>query len=250
MAPATLTTPAVEVWKDIEGYEGLYEVSSHGRVRSLDRVQVGRGHTKPRLFKGIVLSTFLTQAGYLAVGFMVHRKHKYMLVHRLVAEAFIPNPDNLPQINHKDEDKTNNHVENLEWCTNQYNMVYGTRLERMIKSKLRPIEQLTLEGEHVAFHDRIENCGFNYSTVYRAARHGTQSHGYRWRFVKCKVSERHYRTANTRIEQLTLQGEHVAFFDGTKQVVNTLGYSKTSILEALNGKNKSSHGYKWRYIEN
>ena len=250
MAPATLTTPDVEVWKDIEGYEGLYEVSSHGRVRSLDRVQVGRGHTKPRLFKGIILSTFLTEAGYLAIGFMVHRKHKYMLVHRLVAEAFIPNPDNLPQINHKDEDKTNNHVENLEWCTNQYNMVYGTRLERMIKSKLRPIEQLTLEGEHVAFYDSIEKCGFNYSTVYRAARHGTQSHGYRWRFVDCKDSQRHYRPANSRIEQLTLQGEHVAFFDGTKQVVNTLGYSKTSILEALNGKNKSSHGYKWRYVEN
>lgn len=183
MEQGTKTSPAVEVWRPVVGWEGLYEVSSHGRVRSLDRVQVGRGHTKPRLFKGRVLKQFLDQTGYMTLGFMIHRKHKFVHVHRLVAEAFIPNPDNLPQINHKDEDKTNNNVENLEWCTNQYNMVYGTRIERMRKSKLKPIEQLTLEGEHVAFYDSIEKCGFNYSTVYRAARHGTQSHGYRWRFV-------------------------------------------------------------------
>jgi hypothetical protein len=86
------------------------------------------------------------------------------------------------------------------------------------------------------------------------------AYGYRWRFVDGKdiktlnldepMGERYKRPMNARIEQLTMQGEHVAFFDGMMQVVKTLGYSKTAIWQALNGKNKSSYGYRWRYVNN
>lgn len=104
-----------ETWKDVAGYEGLYQVSDLGRVRSLL-------HGKVRILK------FLDNGyGYLKVE--LNRNGK--LVHRLVAEAFIPNPLNLPQVNHKDEDKTNNTANNLEWCTAKYNLNYGTCRVRM-----------------------------------------------------------------------------------------------------------------------
>ena len=115
----------IEEWRPIVGYEGLYEVSNLGRVRSLDRY-VKCGYEAYRLQKGKVLSPTKDTNGYLKVVLNCNGKHKSINVHRLVTEAFLPNPDNLPEVNHKDEDKTNNRVENLEWCTRKYNVNFGT----------------------------------------------------------------------------------------------------------------------------
>ena len=110
-----------EIWKPVVGYEGLYEVSNLGRVRSLDRYD-SRNHFR----KGRIMKQSYCSKGYLTIDLCLNRKNKKCLVHRLIAQAFIPNPDNLPEINHKDEDKTNNSVENLEWCDRSYNNTYGT----------------------------------------------------------------------------------------------------------------------------
>ena len=110
-----------EIWRPIEGYEGLYEVSSYGRVRSLDKY-VKSGYGSYRLRKGKILSPGIRPDGYLVVSL----QYKMFRVHRLVAQAFILNPDNLPQVNHKDENKANNRVDNLEWCDSKYNNNYGT----------------------------------------------------------------------------------------------------------------------------
>ena len=123
----------IEEWRPVVGYEGLYEVSSYGRVRSVDRyVKVGYGSY--RLHKGKVLSPAKNKYGYLAVNLQAGNRCN---IHRLVAEAFIPNPDNLPQVNHKDEDKTNNSVDNLEWCSRKYNCNYGTRNIRRIETAIK-----------------------------------------------------------------------------------------------------------------
>ena len=119
----------MEEWKSIPGYEGLYEVSSYGRVRSLDRY-VKVKNKSYRLQKGKVLSPGINSYGYLQVFLCCNGKYKIITVHRLIAQAFLPNPDNLPMINHKDEDKTNNNVDNLEWCTQQYNSNYKGVLKR------------------------------------------------------------------------------------------------------------------------
>ena len=111
----------MEIWKDIEGYEGLYQVSNLGRVRSLNYNHTGN----PKLLK---LS--LVRSGYNQCQLWNGGCAKMVLVHRLVAEAFIPNPDDLPQVNHKNEIKADNRVVNLEWCTSKYNMNYGTGVER------------------------------------------------------------------------------------------------------------------------
>ena len=105
-----------EIFKEIEGYEGLYEVSNLGNIRSLR--------------KNIILKPALNQ-GYLQVNLVKDGITKVFLVHRLVAQAFIPNPNNLPLVNHKDYVKDNNNVENLEWCDSKYNNNYGTRNQRL-----------------------------------------------------------------------------------------------------------------------
>ena len=126
----------IEEWRPIEGYEGLYEVSNLGRVRSLDMyVKVGYGNY--RLHKGKVLSPTKNKNGYLKVNLYCNGKQKTIDVHRLVTEAFLPNPDNLPQVNHKDENKTNNRVENLEWCDVKYNLSYGTARIRERDTKIK-----------------------------------------------------------------------------------------------------------------
>lgn len=118
-----------EIWKPVKGYEGYYEVSNLGRVRSIDRVVVDTVRNCERLLKGKVLVQNDKENGYKTVVFCKEHKTHNKYVHRLVAEVFIPNPDNLPQINHKDEDKTNNRVDNLEWCTQLYNNLYGSRMK-------------------------------------------------------------------------------------------------------------------------
>ena len=126
------------VRKPIKGYEGHYEVDQFGRVYSVDRiVHVNdnfREYDKP--LKGKRMKQSVHTKGYKTVPLTKDGKTTTHYVHRLVAEAFIPNPSNLPFINHKDEDKTNNFVENLEWCTEQYNATYGKAREKQAK-KLR-----------------------------------------------------------------------------------------------------------------
>ena len=126
-----------EVWKDIEGYEGYYQVSSIGRVRSVDRYvnHGGKSGKGLSLKNGRILKPTLSGKGYPSVMLSKNSKPKRMLVHRLVAEAFIPNPYNYDEINHKSEVKTENFVENLEWCDRKYNNNYGNRCEKYIKTR-------------------------------------------------------------------------------------------------------------------
>jgi len=112
-----------EIWKDIKGYEGAYQVSNLGRVKSLTRkVKTFNGF---RTTKGQLLKPLKTNRGYYRVDLKQNQKDKYISIHRLVAEAFIPNPNKYLIINHKDNDPSNNAVDNLEWCTQSYNVKYA-----------------------------------------------------------------------------------------------------------------------------
>lgn len=150
-----------EEWKPVpvDEFKNYYEVSSFGRVRSKTYVQyrnVG-GKNRPYTVRGKVLSQ-TTNFGYKLVHLSVNGHSKYFRVHRLVAAAFIPNPDNLPQINHRDEDKQNNNVNNLEWCSSKYNVNYGTRGIRAGIKRGNPVIQKSIDGTMVRKFHSIQNA--------------------------------------------------------------------------------------------
>ena len=188
-----------EEWKAVKGYEGLYEVSNLGNVRSLDHVWEGvrNGVTILIPRKGKVLKLQQRQHGYLCVqlhgrGGHKTRGFKTMSVHRLVAEAFIPNPLGLPEVNHLDEDKTNNRVDNLEWCTHKENSVYGSRPARIGAKhingvKSRAVSQFTLDGDFVATYPSLAEAqrqtGFNKANIHNAINgRYFQAYGYKWEY--------------------------------------------------------------------
>lgn len=117
-----------EIWKDIPGYEGMYKISNLGRVLALNYNKTG---------KAIVRAQRINKQGYLYVNLWKNGQSKSFKTHRIVAIMFIPNPCNLPQVNHKDENKLNNRADNLEWCTASYNVSYGHRARKCLDSHKR-----------------------------------------------------------------------------------------------------------------
>lgn len=135
----------MEIWRDIEGFEGLYQVSNKGRVKSLARYHVRNDR---------IMKTSYDKDGYKRVCLRNNGIKIYKLIHRLVAKAFIPNPNNYPVINHKDENHSNNKVENLEWCTVEYNNNYGTRNGNF----RRKVYQYTIDGELIAVYEKMADA--------------------------------------------------------------------------------------------
>ena len=180
-----------EVWKDMVGYEGLYKVSDKGNIYSVERKD-----SRGQKCGGRMLKPRYDKDGYLIVTLYKNGAEKKKRVHRLVTEVFIPNPNGLPQVNHKDEIKDNNNVENLEWCTSAYNVNLGTRNERVSK-KVRAINVET--GEVLTFNSTAEagRKGFNSGAVSSASRgaykdsktkeligDGHTYRGHRWYYIK------------------------------------------------------------------
>lgn len=175
-----------EIWKDVIDFPN-YQVSNFGNVKSKFRI-VKRTNGRNYLKKEKLLLQQLDN-GYCRVNFFENGKIIHKLVHRLVAQAFIPNYNNLPEINHKDENKTNNRVENLEWCTSKYNCNYGTRNEKILKKRSFKIEQLDKDnnlikvwnsGNEIARHYKVSSS----SHIIRCCRNKNRSmYGYKWRFA-------------------------------------------------------------------
>lgn len=147
-----------EIWKDVPRYEGYYQVSNYGRIKSLPRIIVYSDGRK-YFYDGVLLKQKHDHGGYCAVELTKNSNLETFKVHRLVATVFIPNPNNLPQINHKDENKDNNCVNNLEWCDAAYNNSYGTKIERCVKNlkTKRPVIFTKIaSGEQYYFSSIIE----------------------------------------------------------------------------------------------
>ena len=183
----------IEIWKtaiyDGEIYEGLYKVSNLGKILSLNYNHTG----KPGL-----MNPGTDKDGYFQVNLRKNGKPKWCSVHRLVAETFLENPDNKPEVNHKDEDKTNNFVflnedgsvdkekSNLEWKNHRDNCNHGTRNERIAKALSKPVLQLSLSGDLIREWPSIAECGrngFNQSHVCLCC-NGKKPHykGFRWEY--------------------------------------------------------------------
>lgn len=169
-----------EIWKDIPGFEGLYQVSNLGRVKSFR--QSSKLHKVPEY----ILNPSLSSNGYYQVTLYKDTKRSKVLVHRLVAEAFVPNKNDFPMVNHIDENRLNNTASNLEWCTVTYNNNYGTVRERASDTLSTPVMQFTLTGKPIAVYrsTRIasEMLSVSQRGIQRSCRGEGSSGGYIWKF--------------------------------------------------------------------
>lgn len=168
----------MEEWKDIKGYEGKYQISNRGRVKSL-------GNNKTRKEKILRPGK---RNNYLFINLYKNGKSKKYNIHRLVAEHFLPNPDNLPVINHKDENKLNNNVENLEWCTQEYNMNYGDvnkKRSKKLTKKIQCIETGEIFNGSKDIIDRMFN-GKGYPSNIRNNLYGRtkKAYGYTFKYIE------------------------------------------------------------------
>jgi len=175
-----------EEWKDIKGYEGLYQISNLGNVKSLSRkVKHYMGGEKKCNEK--ILSPDINHHGYCRVTLFNKNKRRRIAVHRLVAEAFVENPNGYPEINHKDENPLNNTCSNLEWCTKGYNINYGTRNERASSHLRKPVLQFGKDGSFIARYISCAEAGKQNNVQWRdisAVCLGKRKHagGYRWKY--------------------------------------------------------------------
>ena len=225
-----------EVWKPVVGYEGYYEVSNLGNVRSLDRANITKkGHIERR--KGRVMSK-INSHGYLRASLKKDNIPKFILIHRLVAEAFIPNPENKPQVNHKDLNKANNRVDNLEWNTalenNKHAQLNRANYfgERHCKSKVN--NEIVKEMRYVYRSQlySMPELAFIYGVSTFAARQIIA--GYTWKNVDYPVQL--YKEVDKKKLSSKLK-ERLAELNITqRQLANTIGYCCSDVCRAVSGK--------------
>lgn len=194
-----------EIWKDIEEFEGLYQVSNLGRVRSLGHDTWHKGRVLKQSFDG--------KGNYLFVGLHKDGKIKQKNVHRLVAETFIPNPNNLPCVNHINEIKTDNRAINLEWCTVEYNSNYGNAKKNMIDSRRKNNDQEEINRK--IKETKRKNGSFS-----------------------CEKP----------VAQYTMDGILVSTYDSATDAERKTGISRGGIQRCCVGRYSQAKGYVWKYI--
>lgn len=240
-----------ELWKDIPWSEGRYSVSNYGRVKSYKNKKI--------------LKQSLSRQGYYSCKLFINREGLSKHVHRLVAEAFIPNEDNLPCVNHKDEDGRNNRLDNLEWCTMKYNSNYGTcqerrvkKLKKILKDKSKVVCKYSLSGILLSKYkgkDEIIQSGASYSTVLRCCKGKIiTACGFVWRYEGDKFSyrppKRNDDCCKKPVVCMSLNGEIIKTYNGITDASIALfgNKSKNAIISrCCNGGRPTAYGFKWRY---
>jgi len=245
----------VEIWKSYPYIAGI-EVSTLGRVRTLDRVvSNGKG---TRLVKGRILKPGSDGNGYLKVGIQIDGKRTMKYVHRLVAETFIPNPDNLPQVNHLDCDRGNNNIENLEFCTisynNKYREKYGISNAESLGRQLLAINLSTLEVLHFRSQGEASRAiGVDCRNVYNVLKgKRNKTHGFWFKeddgsdieIDKDKLKDIVAGMNFTRgVFALNLNTSEVSRFNSQSEASRELGVNRPNIYKVIKGKYKQTGGF-------
>lgn len=232
----------IELWKWIAGYEGLYMVSTHGRVKSMDRY-IQHPHSGRTFMKGRILSPTTNNKGYKQIKLHKNGKYKSYLVHRLVAQAFIPNPNNYPIINHKDENPNNNHYTNLEYCTYRYNINYGNCRKKM--SEAAKGKKYSEETKRKMSEAKKGENAYWYGKHLSEETRDKISKATKGKYMgkDCATSKA--------VLMFTLDGQFIRRFDSIAEANEFLGKKRYSanINNCLLGYADSAYGYKWKYEE-
>lgn len=237
----------IEIFKDISGYEGIYQISNFGRVKSLIDTHGNIRKTEK------ILKEINTRHGYKTYSLYKNKKSKRILTHRLVADAFIPNPNNYVEVNHKDENKANNSVDNLEWCTRKYNCNYGTAAERTAEKTSMPVYQYDKNFNLIKKWNRTSECekhGYKHQGIQASCKGRRMTHkGFIWSYKMLneeeikETSDKLNAMAPRRVYQFTLDGKLVREFKSTKDCMNN-GY-KNIRRYCISG--RIYKGYKWSF---
>lgn len=231
-----------ERWKPIDGYNGLYMVSDRGRIKSYREKKVPNNcyltNGGKIIYEKILKSD--TNHGYEQVGLTKNGKIKNYAIHRLVAQAFIPNPNQLPEINHKNHNKTDNSVDNLEWCDRSYNNKHRRKHKRII--------QLTKKGAKIRIWDSVEEIenelGYKAKIIIRCCNKETYyAYSYSWRYYNMKQ-----KTTFSVYSKIT--GEKIGIFDSITKAAKEINVSDSLIRDCLRGYLKSTHNFLIKRIEN
>lgn len=239
-----------EIWRDVEGYEGRYMVSSWGNVKSL------RG-------RGRILRPQIDIHGYFVVNLCQNSIPKTMRIHRLVANAFIPNPENLPCINHLDEVKANNKVENLEWCTYSHNINWGTRTQRVsqklagsnctqnaVNERSRAVMQFSRDGKYIATFNSTQAAGRavtgrlarNRDIVRCCQRKRPTAYGFVWRYVDENGG------GTKPVAQVDENGNIIRRFPSVRCAAEEYKISYSGVAMCCQGYHKTTHGLRFIYL--
>lgn len=241
-----------EVWKDVKDFEGRYQVSNMGRVRSLDRWSLTE---HPYFIKGMMLKLSPNKGrGYLRVSLSGgHRNYKHYEVHRLVALHFVPGYKEGLIVNHKNEIKTDNRAENLEWCTYQYNLNYSD----VVAWKRKPVYQYDLDGNFIkkykCGHQAEQELGFTIVHAIYASKRG-YTHGFLFsqephtQEYWNKITKEN-KGSTRRVAQYDDNGNETARFNTITEAAKAMNAEVASISNCCRGKTIHSAGHKWKFVD-
>lgn len=268
-----------EEWLSLEDLEGEmwanlsypnYAISNYGRLKRLAHNYVPKvksQHVYPKFIPSKMCKIYMTKRGYLTFRVMYEGKMVSIYVHREVAKAFVPNPNNYMFVNHKNENKSDNRFCNLEWCTAKYNSNYGTcqirrasKLKDVMASRNAGINCYTLQGDLVKHYDtigEITDDGYNLKTIYRCCQHLQETtYGYVWRYDNDSFSAPKYNdskggTLRHKVLQFTLDNQFIRSYDNLKEAALSLGNlnKRSGIVGNIYGKKKQAYGFIWKYAK-
>ena len=236
-------------WKEIEGTNGYYFISDEGKVFSTRNNKM--------------LSTQVLPNGYCRIELNIDGEVRRELIHRLVAEAFIPNPNNYPIINHKDENPSNNHADNLEWCTQEYNCNYGTRNERILANReyvagwnhgqSKPVKQFTLDGKLIHEYGSCGMAatltGLDARSINKCANGKLKQYaGFGWSYTDTYTYDAHphHTIRNGDIDCFDMNGKLVKTYH-TQDELRADGFVPQSVCRVCRGERNQYHGFKFAY---
>ena len=261
-----------ELWKDIEGFEGLYQISNYGRVKSLERER--HFGNRIRLIPERILTPDKKKSGYLFYHlYLGGRKQKDFHAHRLVAQAFIPNPLWKKDVNHKDGNKSNNYVENLEWATRSENILHSYHVLNRKATKLYgsdnkmsiPIVQLSIKGEFIkewANSNEVQRAwGVSeasirkclYTSIGKKQRANCNSCcGYKWMYAKDYYAGKVFKESPEKVckplRQIDIAtGKTINVFYSAQEMQRTLGFGARYVAMRIHHKDSIACGFKWAF---
>lgn len=243
-----------EEWEPVKGYEGYYEISNLGRVKSLER-KVQSGNFIITCHERILVPQ-LTKSGYYRVGLNKNGKVKHVLVHRLVAESFLPNPNNYINVHHKNADKSDERASNLLWVSRSFNIQHSYDYEGHTRANLgkfgkenkrsKPIAQMDLQGNTIKIYDSVSDVqrelGFKEGNISSCAlgKYDTM-YGFKWAYIKCIIPKK-------RVCKIK-DGKIISIFETVADAARAINRSKGALYSVLSGKHKTCGGFYWKYAD-